>query len=125
MSSQPGPHESQGLVALPLLWKDVSKLVESLCLRHFRGGVGNAPLIVWVDLLVQILGPLSGMFLRAPRWANRLHRPAFHSQINAVGASFSLSLWDIPLCHLLHNLSTLGVRPDIKPEHLIFFCIMA
>ena len=48
----------------------------------------------------------------------------FHSQINAVGASFSLPLWDIPLCHL-HNLSTLGVRPDIKPEHLIFFCIMA
>lgn len=75
MSSQPGPHESQGLVALPLLWKDVSKLVESLCLRHFCGG--DAPLIVWVDLLVQILGPLSGMFLRAPRWANRLHRPAF------------------------------------------------
>ena len=40
-------------------------------------GGGDAPLIVWVDLLVQILGSLSGMFLRAPRWANRLHRPAF------------------------------------------------
>lgn len=82
---------------------------------------GDAPLDIHAAHLIQGLSPLRGMLRRAPRWASRCLISNLHSQINALHAAASHLPRDTALGSLLRNLSTLGLCPDTKPEHLIFF----